>query len=71
MNIPVTVTKLVAGTKETTTTELPPLASAVDPNALQTLVESGDDSLDINFTYDGHDVEVSGDGTIQVNHRHS
>ena len=44
----------------------PPLHDAVDPEALDRLVESGRDGLEITFTYRDHRVRVSGDGSVDV-----
>lgn len=48
-------------------TDLPPLREAIDPDALQSLIESPqDDGITINFTYYGYDITVSGNGSIEV-----
>lgn len=40
--------------------EVPPLGKSIDPDCLNTLLEGTGDST-ITFTYDGHEVEVTGD----------
>ncbi|PSP85777.1 hypothetical protein BRC96_00880 [Halobacteriales archaeon QS_6_64_34] len=50
--------------------DLPPLADVVDPTVLERVVESADDSVDLDFRYLDHEVTVSGDGTVRVNERH-
>lgn len=45
----------------------PPLATVVDPDALETLFEDTSASaLEVQFTYRGHDVVVQ-DGGVRVN----
>lgn len=45
--------------------ELPPLYEAIDPDSLERLVESMA-AGDVSFTYVGHQVTVSHDGTVDV-----
>lgn len=47
------------------TLDLPPLANAVDPEALQTVVESID-SGNVTFRYHDLQVTVDSDGTVDV-----
>lgn len=51
-------------------TDLPPLADAVDPDALEALVagEEGRDRRDVEvrFSYAGRDVRVATDGEVSV-----
>lgn len=52
----------------------PPLASVIDPDALEGLVESmsrcpGDDPGRIQFVYSGYTVTVSGGGDVTVQRR--
>jgi len=46
----------------------PPLAAAVDPDALNALVERADtaDAVAVSFDYEGHEVVVRGDGRVAV-----
>jgi len=45
----------------------PPLASAVDPDALDALVESANgDSVAVRFEYGDHEVLVRGNGHVSV-----
>ncbi|OTF01759.1 HalOD1 output domain-containing protein [Halorubrum sp. SD683] len=45
----------------------PPLAEAVDPDALETLIgESTASNPEIQFAYRGHDVVVDASGHVQV-----
>ncbi|MFC3957857.1 HalOD1 output domain-containing protein [Halovivax cerinus] len=44
----------------------PPLYSAIDPEALDLLYESADESLTVSFSYLGYDVHVDADGTVSV-----
>lgn len=45
--------------------ELPPLYESVDPDGLERLVDSMADG-EVSFTYAGHQVTVSDDGTVDV-----
>lgn len=47
-------------------TDLPPLYSQIDPESLVRLVEQGDSSVRVTFTYCEYTVEVCGDGTVVV-----
>jgi len=42
-----------------------PLYEAIDPDALDRLLQHGAD-VTVSFEYDGHDVSVRGDGTVSV-----
>lgn len=46
----------------------PPLGAAVDPDALNALVERADtaDAVAVSFDYEGHEVVVRGDGRVAV-----
>ena len=45
----------------------PPLAEVVDPGSLETLIEESTAStLEVRFTYRGHEVIVDGDGRVRV-----
>lgn len=60
----------VAEAEQCDVLDLPPLYGAVDPDALDRLVESAAD-IRISFTYDGYRVTVETPDTISVvpNHR--
>lgn len=60
-----TVVTAVAEADETSPLELQPLAAAIDPDALGTLVRSGED-VTVEFAYHGYHVCVSGDGRVTV-----
>ncbi len=48
--------------------DLPPLYEAVDPDGLDSAIESVSDSdLSIEFLYNGYYVTVMGDGSIEIN----
>ncbi|MFP8954383.1 HalOD1 output domain-containing protein [Natrialbaceae archaeon A-arb3/5] len=59
------VVSAVAALCDTTPAELPVLYEAIDPDALDALIERGDD-VQIQFEYNGFDIEVTSD-TIYVN----
>lgn len=65
------VVSTVAVISETRPTELPPLYSVIDPDALETVVEStgpGPSSSDthVSFTFDGYTVTVHSYGIVAV-----
>ena len=63
------VVKRVAACEEVDQTELAPLYGAIDPDALDRLVETSrhnESALQITFTYHGYDVTVTGDGVVHL-----
>lgn len=48
----------------------PPIADVIDPDALNKLVKHGsynsDVTLEVEFTYQGHDVVVTSDGEVEL-----
>lgn len=64
----VAVVSAVAEAAETDPFKLPPLYNAINPEALDDLVNSGrsSDLKSISFEYAGYDVVVSGTGDVQV-----
>ena len=64
----VAVVSAIADAAGTDPLELPPLSNAIDPEALNDLVDFERDSglESISFEYVGYDVVVSGDGDVQV-----
>jgi len=63
------VVERVAGCEGVDHTKLVPLFDAIDPDALDKLVESGQgtgSSLRITFTYHGYDVTVTGDAVVHL-----
>jgi len=58
----------VARREECDPTNLPPLYSAVDPESLQSIIESAEaeDGPIVRITYCGYDVAVEGDGTVEI-----
>lgn len=55
----------VASVTDSDPTALPPLYDAIDPEALNRLVD-GSDELVVEFEYDGFRVTVTGDGEIDL-----
>lgn len=51
--------------------ELPPVYEVIDVTALNRLISSADDSVEVEFTYTGHEVTVSGNGEVRVSERTS
>lgn len=46
----------------------PPLYDAIDPSALDQLVDDGD-AVSVRFEYQDHLVTVDGDGTVSIDER--
>lgn len=67
---PLAVVATVAVLEETTPAELPPLYAAVDPEALEAVVESADAAssapVHASFSFEGYAVTVHGDGVVTV-----
>lgn len=59
------VIQTVAEITNSEPSELPPLYNAVDPEALDALIEGMPDG-EILFTYVGHEVTAKSDGTIYL-----
>jgi hypothetical protein len=66
--ISVQVVHQVANTTAEDVSDMPPLYSAIDPDALDQLVANMTDG-EISFTYAGRTVTVSSDGTIAIEER--
>lgn len=63
------VVEAVARTKDVDPISLePPLASAVDPDALDALTASAAPGFSLRFTYADCHVEVDSDGHVDVDH---
>jgi hypothetical protein len=63
----VSVVRAVAAVERTEPERLrPPLASAVDPDAIESICRHGARDCRIEFTYCGHDVAVDGTGTVEI-----
>lgn len=63
------VVERVAAREGVDHTELVPLYEAIDPDALDGLIETSgrdDPVLQIGFTYHGYDVTVTGDGGVHL-----
>ncbi|WP_459191479.1 HalOD1 output domain-containing protein [Halosimplex sp. J119] len=61
------IIEAVAAADRTDAGDLPPLSDAIDPDALNTLVDpSGDQPAPtrISFPYAGHDVTITADGDV-------
>ena len=69
MSVSTTIVARLAERSAEDPTDLPPLADTIDPGVLEQVVQSGDGSVSIDFSYLEYDVTVSGDGTIQVDGR--
>lgn len=66
VNVTSRITQRVAGQKETNPDDLPLLYNVIDPDSLQSFVESAPDEALIQFEYHGCDVTLLGDGTAKV-----
>lgn len=63
------VVERVAACEGVDHTELVPLFAAIDPEALDRLVETSlgnESALQITFTYHGYDVTITGDGVVHL-----
>ncbi len=61
------IVRTVAAEEGIEPTELePPLYEAIDPDALQSLLDSSDAVRTVQFSYGGRTVEVRGDGQVTV-----
>lgn len=63
------IVKRVAALEGVDLSELDPLFGAIDPDALDTLVETtghSDAALQIEFPYHGYDVTVTGEGVVHI-----
>ncbi|MFA9518166.1 HalOD1 output domain-containing protein [Halopenitus sp. H-Gu1] len=70
MNGPVSerVIRNVAETTDSDPLDLPLLYDAVDPDALNAIIESMSDG-EVTFTYAGHEVTVTSDGAISLDEK--
>jgi len=59
----------VADAEDADPTELPALYEAIDPDALDSLVESSDEDLCIDFGCCGYDITVIGEETVEITKR--
>lgn len=62
----IAVIEAVEAATGTDALDLPPLLDVIDPDALDALVRSTDQSLRVEFEYSGRTVVVGGDGRISV-----
>lgn len=70
MNVVLTIVRTVADREDDDVTELPPLYDVVDPDVLQSFVESRTEAgATFQFTYSGYDVVVRDDGHVEVESR--
>lgn len=60
------VVEAVAAREGVAETELPPLADAVDPDALDAVVHEDDDRGRLSFEYHGYAVTVHADGSVTL-----
>lgn len=57
----------IAGREGASHLDFSPLYETLDPQALEELIESGeDDTLTVEFVYEGYTVRVYGDGTVEI-----
>lgn len=72
-SVPLTIVNAVATTTGTASTDLPPLAEVIDPDAVETLFESvaGPTAADgqLTFRYAGCTVVVESDGGVSATPR--
>jgi len=66
-----TIVERIASHEGVEHTELVPLYEAIDPEALDRLVETNrheESALEIQFIYHGYEVTVNGDGVVHLAH---
>lgn len=56
----------VAHAADSEPTDLPPLYGAIDPDALNDIVESGGPNITVSFVYDDRNITVHGQGDVVV-----
>lgn len=56
--------ELVADIEQVDPGDLPPIGRTIDLEALDTLIESANDTLTVTFTVHGYDVIVTGNGSV-------
>jgi len=64
----VTVCDLVSRATDTSIRDLPPLANAIDPDALDAVFDGRSTDGSVAFQYADHDLVVRSNGTIEVYH---
>lgn len=62
----VAIVEAVTAATDRTMVDLPPLSHSIDPDALDTLVTSGQSVVTVSFQYAGVRVSVNGTGTIDI-----
>ncbi len=69
-NIIVEIVEAVAAATGNGPMELPPLGTVIDPDALETCIRSGNDSVEISFEFSDQQITVtaSGSGTVRPLH---
>ncbi|ADQ69371.1 hypothetical protein C499_12400 [Halogeometricum borinquense DSM 11551] len=55
----------IAAIEETEPTELPPLATTIDPDALDNLFTE-DSSGHVTFSYTGYEITIHNDGSLEI-----
>ena len=62
------IVEAVAARKGVETTDLPPLQGAIDPDSLETLLNTGGDGNQrhVHFEYCGYEITVRSDGSIRL-----
>jgi hypothetical protein len=68
MGVSERVIRTISTAADSDPTELPPLYDAIDPDALDALVERMSDGS-VSFAYAGYDVTVESDGTVEFEER--
>ncbi|MDS0294571.1 HalOD1 output domain-containing protein [Halogeometricum luteum] len=67
-SLPEAIVSLVAELDGVAVTDIPPLASVVDPDALVALFDGPDETVasEVEFDYAGYRIHLRGDGDVQV-----
>lgn len=57
----------ITGAEDIDATEMqPPLYTVIDPEALETILQTSDEHTTVTFRYKGLRIDISGDGTVSV-----
>lgn len=66
--LPEAIVSLVADLEGVDATEIPPLGSVIDPDALVTIFDApeGSESNSVEFDYAGYRIRVRGDGDVHA-----
>ncbi|WP_157078462.1 HalOD1 output domain-containing protein [Halalkalicoccus paucihalophilus] len=65
-SVSIEVVEQLAAAENTDPRDFPPLFPIIDLEALDRLIESGPSNVMVCFSIDGHEITVTGDGTVEL-----